>query len=100
MLVLCFFLLAVLVLVFVKSIGDEDYPIEKPIGLYSVQIQIDNVDYNINVEVSLEREYGEGDIVVRHLNVYGVPNDKMDSAKNILLHDHTLISKDDVKWVK
>jgi radical SAM superfamily enzyme len=77
---------------------DKKKPTDIKLGLYETTIQLGNKEYQIRSEVQMIRDYGDNDIHVSHNKIFGLPSDKLDKAMEILLTEHTLISKEDVKW--
>ena len=68
------------------------------VGLYECVIKIGKTDYTIKTEVQLVRDYGDNDVHVVHNKIFGMPKDLSEVGVEILLTEHTLISKEDVKW--
>ena len=79
---------------------EENHTTPKPIGLYSTTVNVRGLELNIKTEVRLDKEYSDNEISVTHTKLFGVPRGEIDNVMEILLNEHTLISKEDVKWVK
>jgi len=78
-----------------KEVEDTD---GLKIGLYEADIEINNKIYKIKTEVQLVRDYGDNDVHVVHNKIFGLPKENEDIGMEKLLTEHTLISKEDVKW--
>ncbi len=74
----------------------------RPIGLYSTNLSIKGqsgpIELEIQSEVELVREYGEGDIHIEHKEIFNVPKELIKDVYDILSTEHALVSKEDVKW--
>jgi len=79
---------------------EENHTTPKPIGLYTTTVNVRGVELNIKTEVRLDKEYSDNEISVNHTKIFGVPKGEIDNIMEVLLNEHTLISKGDVKWVK
>jgi hypothetical protein len=77
---------------------EENHTTPKPTGLYKAIIEVNGEECEIKTEVTLDKDYGEGEISVKHTKIFGLPKDKLELAMETLLTEHTLISKEDVKW--
>ena len=63
------------------------------------KIEIDDVEYQISSEVELIRDYGDNDTQIKHNKIFGLRDKNLlIIANEILEAEHSLISKEDVKW--
>lgn len=77
---------------------EENHTTPKPTGLYKATIEVEGEEYEIKSDVTLDKDYGDNEVSVTHTRIFGLPKDKLELAMETLLTEHTLISKDDVKW--
>lgn len=97
------FVIAVIVTIlafFKPKDKEENHTTPKPIGLYLTKVNLKGNELYIRSEVRLNKEYSDDEISVTHTKLFGVPRGEIDDVMEILLNEHTLISKKDVKWVK
>ena len=74
----------------------------RPVGLYKANVEVKgqtgSTPLEVQTEVELVREYGEGEVHIEHKEIFNVPKELVSDVKEILESEHTLVAKEDVKW--
>lgn len=79
---------------------DKELPLfNKKKGLYKCNVEILQKKYDLECEIELDKDYGDGDIEISFVKISGLPENLGEEGLNLLLNEHSIISKNDVQWV-